>query len=123
MCKYTVHDDDVQWDVVKENWDKLSIKEKDRQAGLPYCIAGCQHVQYPVRHVDDTPAWQSYPLHHEHAKDLCQIATSNLVLLDASMYNIHFGMLMICLRGSHILYIMSMQRTHVRLQLATLYCG
>ena len=35
VCKYTVHDDDVQWDVVKENWDNLSIKEKDRQAGVP----------------------------------------------------------------------------------------
>lgn len=30
VCKYSVHDDDVQWDVVKENWDNLSIKEKDR---------------------------------------------------------------------------------------------
>ncbi len=74
MCKYTVHEDDVQWDVVKENWDKLSIKEKDRQAWLPYCMAGCQHVPYAVWHVSDM------------------------------------------LHGIHILYIMSRQRTCVRLQ-------
>lgn len=79
MCKYTVHDDDVQWDVVKENWDQLSVKEKDRQAGLPYCMVEYQHVPYAFQHVDHIPAWQSYALHHEHAKDLCQIAASNLV--------------------------------------------
>lgn len=29
-CKYPVHEDDVQWDVVKEEWDKLLPKDKDR---------------------------------------------------------------------------------------------
>ena len=30
VCKYTIHEDDIQWDVVKENWDQLSAKDKDR---------------------------------------------------------------------------------------------
>ena len=34
VCKYTIHEDDVQWDVVKENWDQLSAKDKDRYSSL-----------------------------------------------------------------------------------------
>lgn len=30
VCKYTIHEDDIQWDAVKENWDQLSAKDKDR---------------------------------------------------------------------------------------------
>ncbi|KAL3138027.1 hypothetical protein ABBQ38_005261 [Trebouxia sp. C0009 RCD-2024] len=30
VCKYTIHEDDIQWDVVKEIWDQLSAKDKDR---------------------------------------------------------------------------------------------
>lgn len=41
VCKYTVHDDDVQWDVVKEIWDQLSIKEKDRQVN---CLIPCLDI-------------------------------------------------------------------------------
>ena len=34
------------------------------------------HMQFGMDHV---PAWQSYALHHEHARNLCQIAAGNLV--------------------------------------------
>lgn len=34
VCKYTIHEDDIQWDVVKENWDQLSAKDKDRYYAL-----------------------------------------------------------------------------------------
>lgn len=29
-CKYTVHEDDVQWDAAKDVWDGLPPREKDR---------------------------------------------------------------------------------------------
>lgn len=35
VCKYTIHEDDVQWDVVKDIWDQLSAKDKDRYLALP----------------------------------------------------------------------------------------
>ena len=29
-CKYTVHEDDVQWDAAKDVWDALPARDKDR---------------------------------------------------------------------------------------------
>lgn len=29
-CKYTVHEDDVQWDAAQDAWNALTAREKDR---------------------------------------------------------------------------------------------